>query len=87
MMSMESTGKSNGTASATANQLESFHYRHAKAMNVLFLDGHVQTLKQRQIPHGDTSAPGYVKNAGYTYFWRARNEKAGGVTTFDVRSY
>ena len=87
MMSMESTGKSNGVAKADANQLESFHYRHAKAMNVLFLDGHVQNLKQKQIPHSDTSAPGYVKNAGYTYFWRGRNEKANGVLTFDVKTY
>ena len=83
MMSMESTGKSNGVAKADANQLEHFHYRHAKAMNVLFLDGHVQNLKQKQIPHSDTSAPGYIKNAGYSYFWRGRNE----ASTFDVRSY
>ncbi len=83
MMSMESTGKSNGIAKADANQLDCFAYRHAKAMNVLFFDGHVQNLKQRQIPHSDNSSPGYIKNAGYSYFWRGRNE----ASTFDVKTY
>ncbi|MBO4633455.1 MAG: DUF1559 domain-containing protein [Lentisphaeria bacterium] len=87
MMSMESTGKAD-TVKSDYDQYTYFAYRHGKdSTNVLFFDGHVQTLKQRQIPHGDASAPGCIKNPGYTYFWRGRNEVAGGIRTFDVKTY
>ncbi len=87
MMAMDSTGKAD-TVKCNYDQYTYFAYRHGKSSaNVLFFDGHVTTLQQRQIPHDNTSYPGYVKNAGYTYFWRGRNEKANGVLTFDVKTY
>ncbi len=87
MMSLEAVGTSSDGFKADVKQTDYFSYRHSKAMNVLFFDGHVVTLKQRQIPHGDSTYPGYVKNPGNTYFWRGRNEKANGITTFDAKSY
>ena len=87
MMSMESTGKGNGSVSVTTDQFEYFSYRHNKAANVLFMDGHVQTLAQKQVPHGCSSYPGYVPDASWTYFWRGRNESEGTKSTFDVKSY
>ena len=87
MMSLECAGKSSDGFKSDYSQTEYFAYRHARTMNVLFMDGHVQNLKQRQIPHGDSAFPGFVANSGYTYFWRGRNEKANGVTTFDVKTY
>ena len=87
MMSLESTGKADGVK-CDYDQYTYFAYRHGKSStNVLFFDGHVATLKQRQIPHGKAGYPGYIANAGYTYFWRGRNEKANGVLTFDVKTY
>ena len=86
MMALDSAGKTHGFKSDSSQDVH-FAYRHAKATNVLFCDTHVATLKQQQIPHGDSSAPGYVNNAAYTYFWRARNEEVGGIRTFDVGTY
>ena len=87
MMSLESTGNKSDGFKSDVSQFDNFAYRHSNAANVLFFDGHVATLKQKQIPHGDPAFPGYIENSGYTYFWRGRNEKVGGITTFDVKTY
>ena len=86
MMALDSAGKTYGFKS-DSSQSENFHYRHSKGINVLFADTHVATLKQGQIPHGDSTAPGYINNSAYTYFWRARNEVVNGIQTFDVGTY
>ena len=93
MMSLETTGK--GTSNATevvkadSSQKTYFAYRHGGAMNVLFFDGHVLTLQQKQIPNAETGSVGYVKNAGNSYFWRGRFERNtnGTEKTFDVKTY
>ena len=87
MMTIESTGNKSDGFKSDVSQIENFAYRHSNSTNVLFFDGHVATLKQKQIPHGDPAFPGYIENSGYTYFWRGRNEKANGITTFDVNTY
>ena len=87
MMSLESTGNKSDGFKSDVSQSDNFAYRHSRATNVLFFDGHVATLQQRQIPHGDSASPGYIANSGYTYFWRGRNERVDGVTTFDVNTY
>ena len=82
MMALDSAGKTYGFKSDTSQSVN-FAYRHSNATNVLFADIHVATLKRGQIPHGDSSAPGYVNNSAYTYFWRGRNE----AQSFDVGTY
>ena len=87
MMSIESSGNKSDGFKSDVSQSDNFAYRHSRATNVLFFDGHVATLQQKQSPHGDSAAPGYIANSGFTYFWRGRNERVDGVTTFDVNTY
>ena len=46
-----------------------FAFRHNARTNVLFGDGHVNTLKTGQIPHNRTGEPGYVSGGYRAYFW------------------
>ena len=69
MLSMECRGQENGRVYYGSSPETVFSYRHNNTMNILFVDGHVQNLNRKQIPHGTSGYPGYIANANACVFW------------------
>lgn len=70
-----------------SNALTEFDYRHTGCINVLFTDGHVQTLTRMQLPHNTSAAPGYHNKAYICFFWYPISRKADNTAIVDLNMY
>ncbi len=68
MILMEARCSANGRICWLTPQY--FEFRHKGINNVLFCDGHVQGLKQNQIPHNNNTLPGYFSGMNTCTFWQ-----------------
>ena len=74
-----------GNFSLNYNEPQYLRFRHNGNDNVLFCDGHIQSLTQNRLPHQKSTVVGFNNDAWRSYFWIPF--RAAGLEIIDITTY